>query len=391
MAQNPQASRVYVVNGDNNPIATAQTGKQSVANSSTTPLTGGATFTGAGEFTGCSDVMVSCFADAAGTLYLDFSPDGTNWGAFPTNGFVLTASVHEFHIARKGPRYFRVRLVNGSAAQSILRLYCYCGTFGNTNAPINQALSEDSDAQIVRSIGEESMIAEGRWSGRSVVHKFGRNSDVDTGSVPEDVWNGGGVYTGFPTGAPEEIQAFSSDAADTGTLTFTYLASSTSTAYQTASVVLQGTTPVNTGVTVYRMHTARYSSGAATTFNAGEITMRHRVTTANIFCVMPIGRSQTNVSAYTVPAGFTGHLRRLFCRVLTNTSASVSGALWVRDLNGSPRLRRPFASANSDYFEESPYGGITINAGADIAVRITSASANNTDVIAGFDLILVAN
>ena len=50
-----------------------------------------------------------------------------------------------------------------------------------------------------------------------------------------------------------------------------------------------------------------------------------------------------------------------------------------------------FTVTNGDAFEEQPYGGLIVPAGADIQVRINSASANNLDVIAGYDLILIKN
>lgn len=102
---------------------------ESTKNSSTTALSGAATFTGEAERNGLSDVMVSCQASADGTLYFDFSNDGDNWLTFPVNGFQVSAGIHEFHTAVKGPRWFRVRLVNGAAAQTYLRLYTYFGTF----------------------------------------------------------------------------------------------------------------------------------------------------------------------------------------------------------------------------------------------------------------------
>lgn len=242
---------------------------------------------------------------------------------------------------------------------------------------------------VMQFLSYDLAIQRGLVPGHDIINKFGRNIDIDTGTVPEDIWNGGGVYAGFPTGAAEEFQVFSSSASDTGVLTFTYLPSFTATAWLTATVTLNGTTPVNTGVTGVRMHTANYSSGTATTFNVGTITIRHRTTTANIFCLMAIGRSQTNVSAYTVPFGHTAYIPRFFCRVIGSTTGTIDGALWVRPLNGSPRLRRPFSAAQQDHFEEMPLGGLVIPAGADIIVRVSSASVNNLDVIAGYDLILM--
>lgn len=363
-------------------------GAQSVYNNTTTPLTGGATYTGTWERTSHQDAFIVCKTDQSGMMYFELSPDGVNVDA--SIAVTVSAGVNEAHTILKGPRYFRVRFVNDSVAQSYIRLYSYFGTYRQLNSALNSSIQSDADAITARVIGEESLTAEGRYLDRSIVNKFGRNADIDTGSVPEDIWNGGGVYAGFPTGSPEEFQVFSSNAGDTGQLTFTYLASNTSTEYQTATVTLQGTTPVNTGVTGYRMHAAQYSSGSATAFNLGEITVRHRTTTANIFCKMPVGRSQTNTGVYTVPAGYTAYIRRIFCRVIGAVNGTVDGSMWIRTLNGSPRLRKPFSAAIGAPFEERPYGGLTASAGSDITVRISATTAT-LDVIAGFDIVLVKN
>lgn len=223
-------------------------------------------------------------------------------------------------------------------------------------------------------------VALGFVPGRIFVPKFGRNPDVDAGT--EDVWNGGGTYTGFPTGAPEELQFFSSSASDTGTVIFQYLASPMSTEWKTGTVVLNGTTPVNSGITAYRVHTARYQSGSATTFNVGTITCRHRTTTANVFFQMPVGRSQTNVCAYTVPHGRQMAIERMFCQVVGSGSGSVACDLWVRNYGESPRLRRPgYASNSKDFLEESI---VIVPGGADVKIQVTTAQ-NNLEVIAGFD------
>jgi hypothetical protein len=74
-------------------------GVQSSTNNSTTPLNAGATFTGTAELNSYSDVQVSCITDQNGTLYFDFSVDGTNWNTFPTSGFTVAAGIHEIHNA----------------------------------------------------------------------------------------------------------------------------------------------------------------------------------------------------------------------------------------------------------------------------------------------------
>ena len=128
-------------------------------NSTTTTLDADATFTGSAEQNEFSDVMVSCFSDTAGTLYFDFSVNGTDWRTFPVAGFSVSANIHEFHTAVKGPRYFRVRFVNGSSAQSTFQLYTYFGQYRQGNSPLNQSVGKDSDAITARVIGEERFTA----------------------------------------------------------------------------------------------------------------------------------------------------------------------------------------------------------------------------------------
>lgn len=254
---------------------------------------------------------------------------------------------------------------------------------------LNVQFQEDETATTVRSITEERLIAEGLYNGRYIVSKFGRDGDIDTATTPEDVWAGGGIYAGFPTGAAEELQAFSSSASDTGLLTVTYLPSFTATAWLTTTVTLTGTTPVNLGVTAVRAHTAYYNSQNATTFNVGDITIRHRTTTANLFLIVPAGKSQTNNSAYTIPFGSRGFIKRFVVREVSNVTGFVEGALWLREYGKSPRLRRPFAASAQSPFEEIIYGGLELPALTDITVRILTASANNMAITAGYDLIVV--
>ena len=104
-------------------------GSTSEGNTSLTPLATGATFTGTGELNNYPDVMVSLTTDNNGTLFFEFSVDGTNWGVFPVEGFEVTAGIHEFHTAVKGPRYFRVRFVNSTGTPTYMRLYTYYGVF----------------------------------------------------------------------------------------------------------------------------------------------------------------------------------------------------------------------------------------------------------------------
>lgn len=166
-------------------------GIQSTDNTSTTPLAGSGTFTGTAELNAAPDVMVSCYADVAGTLYFDFSVNGLDWRTYPTSGFVVSAGIHEFHTAIKGPRYFRARYVNGASAQTTFQLYTYYGTYRQQSAPLNQPLGLDSDAIPVRPTFPWLDISRGLASGIESVKKFGRNYAVGTSFAPISI---GGVY-----------------------------------------------------------------------------------------------------------------------------------------------------------------------------------------------------
>jgi hypothetical protein len=181
------------------------------------------------------------------------------------------------------------------------------------------------------------------------------------------------------------LRFISSSASDTGVVTYMYLSSNTSTSWQSATVTLNGTTPV-LGVSAWRVHSASYSN-AGLTFNVGTITCQHNVTTANIFFQMPIGTNQTYVSAYTVPFGSTAFVKSVFAGVNTTTSMAVQHALWIRETTKSPRLRRNGSFTNTlNYLDDDVI--LKLPALTDITLRITSTTSNTGQVIVGgFDLI----
>jgi hypothetical protein len=110
------------------------------------------TYTGVGEVNNYAYVGVNLQVDEAGTLYFDFSQDGTNWSTFPVAGFTVVSNINEVHTAWKGGRYFRVRFV-GVGGRTYFRLKTF---FTNAalplSAPLNQSIGSDQDAQVVRAV-----------------------------------------------------------------------------------------------------------------------------------------------------------------------------------------------------------------------------------------------
>ena len=168
---------------------------QSISGNTTTPLIASATFTGDGEIAYGDGVTVSCQASHSGTLYFDFSVDGTNWGTFPVAGFAVAAGIHEYHRAAVNGRYFRPRFVNDSNDQTYLRLYSYFGPYTAPSIPLNQSIGLDNDAQLVRTTDFQDEVRIGRRSGVLGWTKFGYIESINSASGNKVIWKGGATFT----------------------------------------------------------------------------------------------------------------------------------------------------------------------------------------------------
>lgn len=127
----------------------------STLNSSTTPLAGGATFTGVAEdLTNYSDVLVAVkasHASAADGLKIQFSIDGTNWDV--EDAYTIPAGVGKTFSAQICGKYFRIVYTNGSTLQTYFRLQVIAKA--NYSKPsshrIADIVSAQDDAELVKS------------------------------------------------------------------------------------------------------------------------------------------------------------------------------------------------------------------------------------------------
>lgn len=302
----------------NNALLVANGGVASSTNNSTTPLTGAATFTGTAEQNEYPDVMCSCYADVAGTLYFDFSVDGTNWRTFPTAGFVVSAGIHEFHTAVKGPRYFRVRYINGASAQSTFQLYTYYGAFRQPNAPLNQAYGLDSDSILTRPSMPWLDVSRGLTTGHTVIKKFGRYSSVGTSFTPVARL---GVYNTPQAASATTLRIKAGgNAADTaagaGAREVTFEGLDENFELATEAVATAGASASSATTTTFTRLFRYYvsSSGTYATSAAGShnstITIENGAggTDWGEIDATDFPLSQSEVAAYTVPTGYTAHV-----------------------------------------------------------------------------------
>lgn len=290
---------------------TSTAAETSEGNTTTTPLASGATFTGPFEETGSPDVMVSCQTDNSGTLFFDFSPDGTNVNTFPTDGFVVSPGIHEFHVAVKGPRQFRARLVNDSGAQSYLRLYTYYGQFKQPNAPLNQTVSLDSDASQVRPTDFQDEVRIGRRSGVTGWTKFGYRSGLTASAGEQTIWNTTGNFT--PQSAAETYTITYDNTTDgegtTGALTLAVSYIDGATGQETVSVHTLGNDGSDTtSFSAYGINRVAVSSSGTANMNTNAITFTG-TSSSNVAAVVPALESVTNQSVFTMAEDRDGILK----------------------------------------------------------------------------------
>lgn len=121
-------------------------------NSSGITLAAGATYTGgAVDVSAYPSVVVALKTDQDGALYIEFSPDGTNWDS--SLMFNVAANVNEVHRISVTRRFFRVRFTNTSASnQTFFRLQSSLGSQTALTSALNSTVQSDADSIITRSV-----------------------------------------------------------------------------------------------------------------------------------------------------------------------------------------------------------------------------------------------
>lgn len=110
------------------------------------------TYRGSGEQNDYPYVGVNLQTDEAGTLTFEFSQDGVNWSSYPTQQFTIASGINEVHGAWKGTRYVRP-VFTGTGGRTFFRLRTmYSDSPVQLTAPLNQQISTDQDATVVRAV-----------------------------------------------------------------------------------------------------------------------------------------------------------------------------------------------------------------------------------------------
>lgn len=245
----------------------------------------------------------------------------------------------------------------------------------------------------LRVIVDETDAMIGRYgTDMLTISTFGENPLIDTTTTPEDIWNYGGVYLGFPTGNAETVTVTSSSAASDAALTLKIFGLDSNFNQITETITLNGSSvgvTTNTFKRVNRSYVETPASGQTT--NVGNLTCTHTTTTGNVFFKLLAGTGQTRLCLYTIPAGYTGYLRSYGVSMADNTSNQAQMVIWTREFGKAVRLQRPFTTSTAYTTDISLYSGVALPEKTDIVMRCTSVKSNGAAIMASFGLLLVKN
>lgn len=221
--------------------------------------------------------------------------------------------------------------------------------------------------------------------------KFGVNPDVDSGSLPEDIWAVGGVYV-FPTVAATTtlISSETTDGPD-GSGCRSVLITGLNGDYVEIeeSALTNGDSIVTLNNQFFRITRVLCTSSGSSQTNDGNIDVKHDT---NILGRVPTGKGVTQQLIYTVPANKTWLLDRLSVSLQKKTAGSCVVEAQVRPFStGTWQTVNSFglSSVGSSNSDNSPPVDrpFSIPAKADIRLRVVDADASDlqlTGNAAGF-------
>ena len=232
----------------------------------------------------------------------------------------------------------------------------------------------------------------GLWPEARFVEKFGRNSDLTINSVPEDVWDLGGLYTGFPEES-ETVDIVSTSTADAsggaGALSVTISGLGDDWLPASETVALTGTVAVTSGQLWRRVNRVFVETAGSSGANVGDITVAHTTTTANVFASVPAGQGQTTIAAFTVAAGYVAVVSAMSI-LLTRTSGAAGSAvvsLRAREPGtGSWRSRLVF-DVTTGFAVYQDTAALVFPEKTDLVVRVDDVSDNATACNSHLDIL----
>ena len=219
-------------------------------------------------------------------------------------------------------------------------------------------------------------ISRGLIRGAYSVNKFGYNPAIGS-SAFETVWDGSNLYTYIVTPGTAVVTSSNTAADNSGTVTVYGLDADYNLAQETLTIGGGAGTQVFKRVFRAVMETA--NTGTA---NVGTLTVTVDSKSA---AIISIGKAQTLMALYTIPAGKKGYLVQLDAGSSKDLENEIQ--LVVRNGSGNVWQTKDFISVRGGFNAKNYNLPLQINEKFDIEVR-AKASATSA-VSAGFELIVL--
>ncbi len=209
--------------------------------------------------------------------------------------------------------------------------------------------------------------------------KFGYNPAV---TAAEDIWEGGGLYTGQPltaSGTVNIVSASTDDAAaGDGAQTVEIHGLDANFDPESETITLNGATSAVSQNSYRRVFRMIVLTAGSSGHNTGTLITRLTTSTAVQFGVMIAEANQSNIAALTVPDGKTLNATQLHV-TFVRSAAAAGSALYsfrTREPGGVYRGQRFETVTSSFPVSEAPNPPLTFPSRTDIKFRIESVSAS---------------
>ena len=185
-------------------------------------------------------------------------------------------------------------------------------------------------------------ISAGLIGGVAIERKFGANPSLST--TEQDIWFNGGLYP-WPIAAETVRVKAGGDVNDTnggtGAQTIRVIGLDENWAEATEDITLDGASASSATTTTFIRILRAYvlTCGTYSATNTGDISIEN-TSTLNVISNIQAGFGQTQLSMYTIPAGYRGYLERLFVNVSGNKPSSMF--FWQRQ--NADDVTTPFTS-----------------------------------------------
>jgi hypothetical protein len=244
-------------------------------------------------------------------------------------------------------------------------------------------------------------VVRGGQDGIEHVRVYGENPDVDSGTVPEDIWDQGGTYT-FTAAGGAPMYISSSNGGDTQDVVITALTEDASgdwneeTLTQTLAGQAKTALTFASGDDPVRILSVVNLSGTPLTgdvyvYENDTVVAGVPATASKIRARVLVGNDRTYMAIYTIPSGKTGYLYGRDVGLANNTATTAEVRFQTRAEGGSffTDARHTLSNAVLARHEERPAVPVEIAAKTDIKWLCQVCATNNSALMAAFDLLVL--